>query len=208
MKIERINKAIEIVKDGPIELSAQSLTYLRTYKSILDAVAILPRKSETLMSQVAVLAYGWMPRVARLDPIHFESAGDSLVLAAEAKGNEIDHSAVKSISNCLHSVVGASKVLHFVRPDIYPIWDSMVAKVWHKKALSQSEMSKPAKYIQYANEVSKLASSDEAKDFLAEFKAAYLERLIKLNIVGYTLSDVRAIEVAIFELSGGEYEDA
>jgi hypothetical protein len=209
MNIKRLQKSIEIVKNGPIELSAQSLTYLRTYPSILDAVASLPRNPKSLISQVAVFAYGWMPRVARLDPEYFVKAGTSLVSVANAEGIDIDSEAVSNISECLRSVVGASKVLHFIRPDVYPIWDSKVAKVWHNnKALSQKEISDPAKYIVYVKALQELVLSNEAKDFLKEFKSVYEARLGKLNIARYVLSDMRAIEAAIFELSGGEYEDA
>lgn len=208
MDIERLKKAIAIVRDGPVELSAQSLTYLRTYQSILDAVAILPRTPESLISQVAVLAYGWMPRVARLDPKHYSEASVSLVKAAEDESNGVDQTVVSNIAECLHSVVGASKVLHFVRPDVYPIWDSKVAKVWNGRDLSQSEMSNPAKYVEYTKAVHDLAVSNEIDGFLTEFKAAYSERLAKLNIADYQLGTIRAIESAIFELSGGEYEDA
>jgi len=38
MDVETLRRAIDIIKDGPVELYAQSLTYLRTYLHIIDAV--------------------------------------------------------------------------------------------------------------------------------------------------------------------------
>jgi hypothetical protein len=208
MKIDRLKKAIAIVRDKPVNLSAQSLTYLRTYQSILEAVAILPRAPETFFSQVAIFAYGWMPRVARINPDYYKEAGGFLVSVAQTKEIQINSDAVSKISECLHSVIGASKVLHFVRPDIYPIWDSKVAKIWYGKDLPQTKMSNPKTYIEYAEGVHELKSCNEISAFLEEFKKVYSERLEKLNIPVYQLGSIRAIESAIFELSISEHKYA
>ena len=33
---------------------------------------------------------------------------------------------VADVAACLHSLVGASKVLHFVNDSVFPIWDSRI----------------------------------------------------------------------------------
>jgi hypothetical protein len=72
------------------------------------------------------MAYGWMPRVVRIDPQHTPSALAALLPAQTATPATMRGTRVADIAACLHSVVGASKVLHFVNDAVFPIWDSNI----------------------------------------------------------------------------------
>jgi hypothetical protein len=78
--------------------------------------------------QVAVMAYGWMPRVLRLDRAHVEPALIALLPARAVNAADVVAGDIEPVARCLHSVVGGSKVLHFVNPDVFPIWDSGIAR--------------------------------------------------------------------------------
>lgn len=208
MKISKLRKAIEIVRTEPVLLTPQAATYLRTYPVILKAAEQSPREPLALLCQLATMAYGWMPRVARIDREHLKPATAALKKAMRVSAPHEDIAIIRNVAACLHSVVGASKLLHFLMPDDFPIWDSKVARVWSNQNLKTGAMTDPKNYVKYAREVHKLSKRSEFPSFKSDFEDAYAARLKRLGIPHYGLTDVRTIEAAAFELAGGEYEDA
>ena len=73
----------------------------------------------------ASMVYGWMPTI-----LHFKSRDFDAVtpLLNDVKRARMlspgDLTQVKRLIN--NSMVGASKLLHFVNPELYPIWDSKI----------------------------------------------------------------------------------
>ena len=206
MTITQLEASIRIITTQPVRLSPQSITYLRTYPALLEAAEALPQRADLLLKVMATAAYGWMPRVARLDPDHFEEAVSAIEDALNTSQVGQDPSIIKRVSECLHSVVGASKLLHFLRPHIFPIWDSKVAGVCLGKEPSQQSMTNAGNYLYYAKEVEEFCAASENAGFFTNFGAAYSARLEKLRITPYSLTRVRAVEAAVFELAGGDYD--
>jgi hypothetical protein len=145
-----------------------------------------------------------MPRILRIDGAVIQGATSALVDAARA--TEIDLAIVDAVANCLNSVVGASKILHFVNPNVYPIWDAKVQRVWARSDPTQHYMSQTKNYTSYSYEVHRLRLDSDFHGFCTEFRSACSARLLHLAIPRYEISEVRVIESAAFELSGGEYE--
>lgn len=143
----------------------------------------------------------------RLDGPRIKAAAGALAQARETAVG-FDFAVVEVVAVCLHSVVGASKVLHFVRPNVYPIWDTKVERVWRRFDPSQSHMSRCGNYVTYVQGVSELLRHKHFPQFSESFRAAHFVRLKRLEIPSYDISDVRVVESAAFELSGGEYEDS
>lgn len=83
------------------------------------------------------IVYGWMPTIPRLAKITTwdESQKTSLVAALKKakKGTPHDEEIELIRSFCNNSMVGASKLLHFLNPDVFPIWDSRVAKAFFNR---------------------------------------------------------------------------
>jgi len=209
MKIERLRRSIDRLRDVRLVPTARQTTYLRTYRTLVDLAATLVDSPHQRFLQVATAAYGWMPRIVRMDPDYLDRAVEAFTEASRASRADIRESTIEAVSDCLHSVVGASKVLHFANPDVYPIWDSKVQRVWRQSEPSQDYMSRPSNYITYAEEVHALCGQKPAfDDFYSEFSSAYAGRLKLLGIPLYVIGKVRATEASAFELSGGEYEDA
>jgi hypothetical protein len=208
MDIKRLRRAIDIIHDEQAVLSARQTTYLRTYRALVDLAALPTDDSHRRFLQLATGAYGWMPRIVRIDPDHLARAVAALADASRASEAVVQESVVKPIAACLHSVVGASKVLHFANPDVFPIWDTKVERVWRQPDPSQHYMGKSGNYVRYAEEVHQLRKHQDFAPFLSGFRSAYETRLRALGIPHYVIGEVRAIEAAAFELSGGEYEGA
>ncbi|WP_324727620.1 hypothetical protein [Pseudomonas chlororaphis] len=208
--LEKLRRAIRLIDEPLIELTPQSLTYLRSYPALLAASRTLASTHDSgdLLLQLSAMCYGWMPRVARVNARHVDKASAALACALESDVL-IDTAQMQDLANSLHSVVGTSKLLHFLRPQLYPIWDSKVALFWampFKKSL-QAHMSNVGNYHRYVKDIEALIASPDFSAFYNDFDQAYSRRLDRLKIAPYSLSPVRAVEAAAFELSGGDYDD-
>ncbi|MDR6632302.1 hypothetical protein J2X72_001073 [Phyllobacterium sp. 1468] len=80
----------------------------------------------------AYAVYGWMPTILKSLP---NEAGAQklgpLIEEARSKLNGLD---IENWTHCLkvvnNSVTGTSKFLHFAVPEVFPIWDSLVARTF------------------------------------------------------------------------------
>ena len=81
--------------------------------------------------------------------------------------------------------VGMSKTLHFLNPDMFPIWDSKVAKVL---GVSPTKMSKKDVYIDYMKFIFLNIDEHFVDVVRREFK----------NKTNYDISKVRAVEFTLF----------
>lgn len=84
--------------------------------------------------KIVAFAYSWMPRIPKLHLDQLQVPQQQLLQALQnlKQGTETDitwlfETLVPVINN---SVVGTSKVLHFIAPDQVPIYDSRVAAAW------------------------------------------------------------------------------
>ena len=69
--------------------------------------------------------YGWMPTILKFKSEDFELAVSALNRAkAAARISSADIMVLKGLIN--NSLVGVSKLLHFINPQVYAIWDSRV----------------------------------------------------------------------------------
>lgn len=208
MNIERLRFAVSILRDDQIVLGARQITYLETYPAMLALAGTSKGDARTRFLQLAAAAYGWMPRVVRIDTTRVDGAVVALAKAAQ-RTEFVDAATqeVEQIAVCLSSVVGASKVLHFTNPVVFPIWDTKVQRVWGHADPTQDYMRNCRHYVAYATEVHCLRTLKEFAGFATEFREAYSARLMRLGIPDYRISDSRVIESAAFERSGEQYDD-
>jgi hypothetical protein len=108
---------------------------------------------------------------------------------------------VADIAACLHSVVGASKVLHFVNDAVFPIWDSNIETFRLGGKPPYNHMNRVGNYFAYADEVHAIRRDPGCPAFFTQFVAAFNARLAALRIGPYPISEVRAIEAAALELA-------
>jgi hypothetical protein len=154
------------------------------------------------------MVYGWMPRVLRLNANSIARAVGTLRRAQAANEEACDTELIRDVAACLSSTVGASKLLHFVNPEIFPIWDSNVERIRCGTTPSQHHMQQTRHYLAYFREVHACRRMSGFADFFGAFERAYRERLVRLRIDPYHVTEVRGIESAAFELSGSDDEGA
>lgn len=161
--------------------------YLRTYPALIKSTAILAKETgEDALPAIAHMAYGWMPTILKK---FSDSQSDIVRPATECRSFEEASELIKSLddSPINNSWVGMSKVLHFVNPDFFPIWDSRVAKHF---GLKISQVNKKNHFLEYLTFVAKHRNKDEVK----KVEEAFVKE------AGYSVSDVRACEFILFSV--------
>src|SRR5690606_19347634 len=104
--------------------------------------------------------------------------------------SDADFLLLKEFSN--NSLVGASKLLHFINPEQYAIWDSRVFKFLNNnEAAHKYKLEKVHVYRQYLSYLRNLKTSGTLDDIVATLKAK----------IGYPISDYRALELLFFLVS-------
>jgi hypothetical protein len=118
---------------------------------------------------------------------------DGVIALEKARaGNTLDSEDVLTLAEIVNnSVVGASKLLHFVAPGRFAIWDSRVARY-----LGSSVTAGPAgveRYLSYNECCLALAATESAR--------AIAEKITRLS--GCEINTLRAIELVMFNADVG-----
>lgn len=129
--------------------------------------------------------YGWMPTILKnIDDSYFK---ECLKILNKAKGQKTldsnDFEMLKKTFN--NSIVGTSKLLHFINPEKYPIWDSNVCRFLFKKNIEVNRVCLYEKYLNWSNEI-----------ILSDIFEDIHMKIIKK--VGSPVSKMRAIELLCF----------
>jgi hypothetical protein len=129
--------------------------------------------------------YGWMPTMLkRVDLSQLEQAADILTSVKQGAILGIDELAViRSVTN--NSIVGTSKLLHFVNPHNFAIWDSRVCRYIYNKdyRVDQSDV-----YISYLKKCKQLSQLPDFKEFFDIVEAQF----------PFAISPMRALDVVMF----------
>ena len=201
MKLSDLLPSLQLMATSQAPSDLRAVTYFTTYPSILALGSSNPSLQLADLHQLCLVAYGWMPRIARLDPKHTRAALVAIQNARSAIPQNIKNSDVSDLAIYLRSVVGASKVLHFVNPEVYPIWDSNIERFRQKSDPTTSYMSDASNYVSYIREVHSIRAEPGFTNFHAQFNSALAVWLAAVGTNAYTVTEVRAVELAAFELS-------
>jgi hypothetical protein len=158
--------------------------YLRSYPEFLRYFQELPSINYHHLIIAANFAYGWMPTTLRFKSDRFDEA---VILLNRAKAGELltDEDLWCLIHLINNSMVGVSKLLHFVNPEQYAIWDSRVDAY-----LRGYPYWTPA-YLGYLE----LCRSVVAHRTFAAVHASINQK------VGYDVSGMRAVELVMYGTS-------
>ena len=120
-----------------------------------------------------------------------QNADKTLSILNEVKnGKKINEEQLATLKSSFNnSLVGTSKLLHFINPKQYAIWDSRVFRFLNNEEPHKYKLEKPKTYIEYIEFVEKLKNDEY-------FDAFYL--LMKQK-VGYEITEYRALELAFFK---------
>jgi len=130
--------------------------------------------------------YGWMPTILNFKSDEFSSA---ISILNQAKGSErISDEQLYTLKKLINnSLVGVSKLLHFINPNVYAIWDSRVCNFLTGKA-HKYKVETPHLFWSYLD-LCKRVSVDPAFESIHE---RYKEK------VGFEITPMRTIEQIMF----------
>ncbi len=162
-------------------------SYIQSYPYFIDyfkEIETIERKH--LMVSIHFV-YGWMPTILK----HVDLSDERKVLSLlndVKKGvllREKELEILKLVIN--NSMVGLSKLLHFINPEIYPIWDSKIMKsLTNKKSIYG--IGKPKLYLEYLNHIHQFTKHNDCQK---------IQSLAKEKL-GYEISKIRTVEFIIF----------
>jgi len=141
LTIENLARDFEIINfDYQKSILASYLEFLRFFKTKRTI-----GYNDFIVSSHMV--YAWMPTMLRFDDSKVTEIIRVLnhIRVGELASHEELDLIKKSMNN---SMVGPSKLLHFIRPDLYAIWDSRIYRYIHGH-INQNEISKSKNYISY-----------------------------------------------------------
>lgn len=131
--------------------------------------------------------YGWMPTIIHID---LKEVDRVLSLLNDVKsGHQLNVDEFRPLKNCVNnSLVGLSKLLHFINPSDYAIWDSNIYR-YVSRAKSLYGIDKIENYLEYLDRIREIAQHKDYQQ-LHELVQRYLK---------YSITPMRAIEIIMFE---------
>lgn len=169
----------------------QDNSYIISYPHLLSYFASKQQLAAEDVVRGAHMAYGWMPTVLALypGPPNIDlSTGAQLLNTAKSSGDLSDTEIEKLAHLINNSLVGASKLLHFVSPSCFPIWDSKIYSYIFREKPHNYRLSQVSKYRQYMNQLNQLRKDSRFNSFHASVNKK----------VGYKVTEIRAIELVMF----------
>jgi hypothetical protein len=161
-------------------------SYLLSYPEFVAYFANLEEISRHNLIIAANFVYGWMPRTLRFRSQNFASA--VAIVNAVKSGSAIREQELNLLKSLIdNSMVAASKLLHFVRPDLHAIWDRRVYEYVNGK-YSQYEIQKPGNYLAFLKNCREITRD-------GRFEAVHASMNRK---IGYTVSPYRALELVMY----------
>lgn len=134
--------------------------------------------------------YSWMPTI--LKSINLENAEKTIVILNEVKkGKNLDENELFILKKTFNnSLVGTSKLLHFINPDKYAIWDSRVFRFLNNgEEPHKYKLEKPEAYLKYLSFIDSIKKEENFNSFYILMKEK----------VGFQITENRALELAFFK---------
>jgi hypothetical protein len=180
----KITKAMEWASN---QTSLIEDDYYNAYSDLLGFFKKLDLQNEQNVVGAAHAVYGWMPTILKKETNAKELVAFTRDLRKIESGPNQRKFALDQLRERLHitkainrSTVGTSKFLHFVEPEIFPIWDSNIALAFEVS----SKIDDPDTYLAYCEAVHQ-----------------YLDKNPELNWPSQLpdgISDVRKIEFCLY----------
>jgi hypothetical protein len=169
----------------------QDDSYILSYPHLLGYFAGKTTFDEADIVRGAHMVYGWMPTVLELHPeppSRDLAAGAAILTKAKSTGILSDREIALLAALINNSLVGASKLLHFVAADHFAIWDSKIYAFVFQQKPHNYRVNDVVKYRRYLS----MLSSVRRDSRFGAFHASVNRK------IGYEVSPLRAIELVMF----------
>lgn len=131
--------------------------------------------------------YGWMPTIFDYRSDKFEEA--IIILNQAKKGDKMSTDNLVLLKGLLNnSLVGTTKLLHFIKPDNFAIWDSRVYRYLTDKEPYDNRIGNCNTYLDYL----------EFCDYLIKQNEFYSIKRSVEKQVGYPMTTLRVAELVMY----------
>ena len=148
-----------VLRDAEKFTLTENDSYIKTYPEFLKYFENISAGdlNEHNLVIASHFVYGWMPTILHLN---FEKKGEVLkLLNAVKSGYLLNLEELETLKSAINnSLVGLSKLLHFINPRDYAIWDSRVFRYLTEKKSSYG-INKPQLYLDYLNGIKKISKN-------------------------------------------------
>ncbi len=135
--------------------------------------------------------YGWMPTIFEFQSDQFEESIEILNRARKGVVPKVEELIIlKGLFN--NSLVGSSKLLHFINPEIFAIWDSRVYLYLTGNPPYDYRINKFEDYLSYLNFC----------DYLTNIPEYEMIHNNVINIIGYPMTKYRTAELIMYSTGG------
>mgnify|MGYP000126002588 FL=1 len=173
-------------------------SYHKSYIHFVNYFSARDEISEADLIIGSNFTYGWMPTILNYKSNDFAEAIKTLNHAKKPERISDDElSVLKRLIN--NSLVGTSKLLHFINPDVYAIWDSHVCRCLHGKSAPQ-KINCVDTYWLYLDLCKKTATEESLQSQFQGIHKSFIDR------IGYEVSPNRIIELIMF-INGKEIQN-
>jgi len=163
-------------------------SYIHAYFEFIEYFKKLSTIEKHHLFIGAHFVYGWMPKMLTL---HMQELTQVLEILNKAKKSAdlLSEQELEILKECINrSMVGTSKLLHFINPKKYAIWDSRVAEYLRGIGYVLN-INSPEDYLSYLNIIDCTAEHEGYKD---------IHTLVEKKC-GYEIEPTRAIEMIMYE---------
>lgn len=166
-------------------------SHVDSYPYLLEYFSSKPSFDAGDVVRGAHMIYGWMPTILELHPEQGRSGLDEAAqtLAKAKAGSALFDEEIETLAALVNnSLVGASKLLHFVAPNHFPIWDSKVYSFVYERRPYYYRVNSVGTYKNYVALLKDLATKYEFPAFHSSVQKK----------IGYNVSPLRALELVMF----------
>jgi hypothetical protein len=185
-KVELVERLVD--DERTVKFDSGDSSFLRAYSEFLHYFADRPTLTEHDLIVGAHFSYGWMPTILHCSVEDLAPALTALNLARD--GSDLDAEQLGQLQRFVNgSITGASKLLHFVQPSLFSIFDSRVDRYRSTgKSRHYYQINEPKQYIACLSECREAASH-------VKFASAHASMQKK---VGYPITPLRAVELIMY----------
>jgi len=162
-------------------------SYLMSYPHFIDYFNNVTTITFHEMTIGINFTYGWMPTIFDYRSDQFF---DVLEILNRLKAGIIpNNNEINTLSNHFNnSLVGTSKLMHFINPEIIPIWDSKVYRYLTNEKPHNYRVGNVDNFIQYVEFCNTLILDERFNSAKENIE----------NIVGYTMSSMRITDLVMY----------
>ncbi|GLZ88087.1 hypothetical protein Pres01_41380 [Metapseudomonas resinovorans] len=180
----------DVFQIEPLTEIDQTQSYIRAYPHILASLRSRQVLDEQDFVCGAHMVYGWMPTILEIHASESLDVANGVALLNKASAEGcLSAGEIGQLAQLVNrSVVGASKLLHFVNPEAFAIWDSRIYRFIHRQEPHQYRVNNAAEYGKYLARLQQLRQDARFPDFHVSVNRK----------MGYPVSALRALEVVMF----------